>query len=535
VSDGRNDRNGRNGRAAILVASRNRKDLVDRFGEWAARNVKVPHDLFVVECGSDESQRSRFSTLGYDDPDFLGKCFGHNALLRQARASGRYDWWWVVMNDLVFEEGRDPLAPLIEAMEQAPRLALVSPTEVESHYPQALRQAGDGLRPVTTVDYLGFLMRDAALQEVGFLNPAFRYCWGAIHELSFQLHRRGWWLAYSDAVSYRHLGGSTYGAKNTQTISRPEYQRRARRFAWRYFHEVYGADWHRLFWEAAKPFGATFDSYAHHRDYWATAFSAAELAAHAQADAVASSNGDGPRGGTTLLAPPRLGVALNPCALDRHARLLSRVTTRDLRAAEPCVATATARAPAATPANGRSTRADVERLFASGRPRRLMLGCGQRPDPQAINVDLDPTAKADLFLDASDLAPVPDGAIDEVRSYHLFEHLTREEARRALREWHRVLRVGGELRIECPNLAVCAREIGRHFDPEGEDLAMIGIYGEAKRAAELPMRHKWGWTPETLAAELAAAGFSRSSVHPVDQTWRRATQFGRDMQVRATR
>jgi SAM-dependent methyltransferase len=507
------------GRVAILVASRNRKDLVDRFGEWAARNVEVPHDLWVVECGSEAAQQSRYSTLAYDDPDFLGKCFGHNALLRQARASGRYDWWWVVMNDLVFDEGRDPLQPLIEAMERSPRLALVSPTEVASHYPQAQQQAGGGVRPVTTVDYLGFLMRDAALQEVGFLNPAFRYCWGAIHELSFQLHRKGWWLAYSDAVSYRHLGGSTYGAKNTQTISRPEYQRRARRFAWRYFHEVYGADWQRLFWEAAKPYGASFDSYAHHRDYWATAFSAAELAAleqaHAQSAELAS--GSTRTGGAVIAAPPRLGLALNPCALDRHTRLLSRVTLRDLRS------------------NGRSTRADVERLFASGRPRRLMLGCGQRPDPQAINVDVDLTAQADLFLDASDLAPVPDGSIDEIRSYHLFEHLTREEARRALREWHRVLRAGGELRIECPNLAVCAKEIGRHFDPEGEDLAMIGIYGEAKRAAELPMRHQWGWTPETLAAELAAVGFARSALHPVDQTWRRATKFGRDMQVRATR
>ncbi|MBL8843820.1 MAG: sulfotransferase [Planctomycetes bacterium] len=817
-------------KTAILVASRNRKDLVDAFGDWAARNVKTPHDLYVVECGSAPAQWSARSTLAYDDPDFLGKCFGHNLALRQAMteaaARGGYDDYWVVMNDLVFAEGVDPLARLHDAFDREPRLALVSPTEVGGHYPGAEAQAGGGVRPITTCDYLGFLIRAAAVREVGFLNPAFRYCWGAIHELSFQLHRRGWWLGYSDDVSYRHLGGSTYGAKDTQTISRAEYQRRARRFAYPYFQKLYGADWERRFFAAARPFGATIDTYAAHRAYWATAFSAAELAElDAQASVVADeslASGGSLATATRRSATLPIGWRSNPCALtSQHDALLGRVQARSLLGAsakasaapiaapvEPLVAAATpaalpagprarmaacftradlkpvapgwrvgppdfvglgcgksggswwyellqrhpqvvpnrldakelhyfchhdfrgpddaakqlyreafarpdgkvcgewsgnflnhplalgylldtapdakfvailrnpvdravsnwnqflhgrkqllglegererlledyslfpealwscriadalhqlfarvprsqvlvlqyealkaaplpawqrtceflgidprctprdfeqpvnrkpylvpkpdaaARArladyfaddvaataallpeldlalwrdfaptaPTAPTAPRRSTRADVERLFAAGKPRRLLLGCGKRPDPQAINVDVDPAASADLLLDAADLAALPDGSIEEIKSFHLFEHFTREQARRALREWRRVLAPNGTVAIECPNLAVCARELGRHFDPHGEDLALTGLFGPPERADDPAQRHNWGWTPETLAKELLAAGFREPTLHPIEQTWRAAARFGRDMQVRA--
>lgn len=812
-------------RVAILLASRNRRDLVERFGDWAARNVKTDADLYVVECGSEPDQIGPRSTLAYADPDFLGKCFGHNVLLRHALARGSYDAWWVVMNDVLFDEGIDPLAPLLDALDRQPRLALVSPTEEGGHYPEADRRQGGGVRPVTTCDYLGFLLRDAALKDAGFLNPAFRYCWGAIHELSFQLHRRGWWLAYSDDVSYRHLGGSTYGAARTRTIPREEYQRRARRFAYPYFLRMYGPDWERRFFAAARPFGARFDTYAHHRAYWASAFAPAELAQleRAVAEAAARPVRAGVAAGVEAAgdageARAWLGLAGNPCALGpQHERLLARVQASECRApvVEP-MATAPARAvppapmPAASPAAppaarprdwmaacftpddlaplpagwktgppdfvglgcgkaggswwydlllehpqvvrnrldakelhyfchfdfrgpdaaavdlyreafarpvgklcgewsgnflnhplslgylldaapeakllaivrnpvdravstwnqlrsaraprlglegerarllddyslfpeaiwsaqiagavrqlldrvprerllvlqyeqlrddpapgfartceflgidaafrprdlrravnrrpyvvprpdaagrarlagwfaddvralasllpgldlalwpdfaalapARSGAADVARLLASGRPRRLLLGCGQRPDPGAINVDLDPAAKADLRLDATDLSAFPDRCVDEIRSYHLFEHLTRNQARAALREWRRVLRPGGTLLIECPNLAVCVREVGRHFDPAGEDLAMIGIYGEPSAADRPPYRHHWGWSPETLAAELVAAGFRDPQAHPVEQTWRRAARFGRDLQLRA--
>lgn len=182
-----------------------------------------------------------------------------------------------------------------------------------------------------------------------------------------------------------------------------------------------------------------------------------------------------------------------------------------------------------------STRAEVEAVLGRATRRRLLLGCGQRPEPNFVNVDLDPGARSDLRLDAADLATVPDRCVDEIRSYHLFEHFTRAEARRALAEWHRVLRPGGELHLELPNLAVCAQELGRHFDPHGEDLALTGLFGPPERAADPSQRHNWGWTPEGLCEELERVGFHTVSLEPVDQSWRLGTPFHRDMHLRALR
>jgi len=95
---------------------------------------------------------------------------------------------------------------------------------------------------VSACDYLVLLVRAESVNEVGFLNPDFLYCWGAIHEFAYKLYSRGWQVAYCDNVTMRHLGGTTYG-KVKGTVSREDYQRRAKEFAARYFVEHYGSRW----------------------------------------------------------------------------------------------------------------------------------------------------------------------------------------------------------------------------------------------------------------------------------------------------
>ena len=128
--------------------------------------------------------------------------WGHNLALQQARLAGDYDYYWVLMNDLVFDEGVDPVRALVETMEREERMAILSPTNAEGGYPGASRRPEGGWRKVTTADYLGLMMKARAVDEVGFLRPEFRYCWGAIHDLSYRMYRAGWFLAYSDDLAY---------------------------------------------------------------------------------------------------------------------------------------------------------------------------------------------------------------------------------------------------------------------------------------------------------------------------------------------
>jgi hypothetical protein len=255
-------------KVATLIASRNRPDLVDSLVAQLRRHASIENDIYVVECGSDPAKLSEHSTLWYADEPFRGKCYGHNLALQSALLADDYDYVFVLMNDLVFPEEVDPVATLVAQLEAEPRLACLSPTEPDSHYPAGRPQPGGGWRTVTTSDYLALMMRVEAIREVGFLDAAFTYCWGAIHELSYKLYARGWKLGYSDAVSYVHLGGSTYGAAGTNTISRDEYQVQAREFAARYFRETYGERWDELFWDAAQWAEPETNTYALHRGLW---------------------------------------------------------------------------------------------------------------------------------------------------------------------------------------------------------------------------------------------------------------------------
>jgi SAM-dependent methyltransferase len=465
-------------RVAALVSSRNRPDLVERQVAELRRPGAHQLDVFVVECGTELSKVSPHATLWYPDAEFRGKCYGHGLLLEQARTQGRlhgaYDYYWVLMNDVFFEEQRDPLAVLVEQLEREPRLAILSPHNRDGGYPGAEQRPGGDWRPVTTCDYLGFLLRAEALEEVGFLSPEYAYCWGAIHELSYQLYSAGWIVGYSDRVGYRHLGGSTYGVRGTNTISREEYQRRAKRFAYDHLRARYGEEWPEVFWAATRGRAIEQDTYRLHREFWLSGFEPEEQAERrAAAQAARRRSGRG-------------------------------YTARQLP--DPAL---------------------------SG--TKLSLGAGRDRTPGWVHVDSNPDLEPDVLAAVESLPMYADGSVAAIQANHLFEHLTFPQARAALREWRRVLRPGGELFLELPDLERCLRLLGRHRDPQGYDLGTIGIFGypplvESEGATQI---HKWGWTRATLAAELAAAGFEAVEFGPCTQDWRPAARVGRDLRVRA--
>jgi GT2 family glycosyltransferase len=253
---------------AAIIVSRNRPDLVrDTIAQLMGMGRGLTMDIYTVEMGSDPDQTTEHCTLRYEDPRFLGKAYGHNVGLRLARSRGSYRYYWVLMNDLVFEPGCDAVAALVERMQAHPRLAVLSPGEGEGAHPEGRPRPGGGHHIVPSCDYLAWMVRAQAVEEAGFLNPAFKYCWGAPQELGFRLYSLGWQMAYSDDVSMVHLGGSTYG-KARNTPSREEYQQKAQEFAARYFVETYGRDWDDVFTRALPGDIAARDQFHATRRNW---------------------------------------------------------------------------------------------------------------------------------------------------------------------------------------------------------------------------------------------------------------------------
>ena len=165
---------------------------------------------------------------------------------------------------------------------------------------------------------------------------------------------------------------------------------------------------------------------------------------------------------------------------------------------------------------------------------RLNLGCGDKILPGYVNVDVVEARagmKPDVICDLHDLAPFADASADEILSVHVVEHFWRWEIRDVMREWARVLKPGGRMIIECPNiLSACQTflENPQQFSREDQNgqRTMWVFYGDPQWKDPL-MIHRWGYTPDSLKELLTEVGLSDVRQEPAQFKLREP----RDMRV----
>jgi len=105
---------------------------------------------------------------------------------------------------------------------------------------------------------------------------------------------------------------------------------------------------------------------------------------------------------------------------------------------------------------------------------KLHLGCGDNYLAGYLNTDLPPSrqivvkTKADLYADIRVL-DYPEDPVDKIRSHHVFEHFSRQEALKLLANWRRWLKVGRFLIVGTPDVETAFRmfvatgDVGKRF------------------------------------------------------------------------
>ena len=135
-------------------------------------------------------------------------------------------------------------------------------------------------------------------------------------------------------------------------------------------------------------------------------------------------------------------------------------------------------------------------------PLRLHLGCGPRYLDGWVNVDRWAPDRKDLAADLLAL-PFRPGTVDEILASHVIEHFTRAGAPLVAAHWASLLKPGGRLAVECPDLEqVCRRFV------EADERARQGwwihvLYGLQHHRGEF---HLTNFTPASLKALLEGAG-----------------------------
>lgn len=137
---------------------------------------------------------------------------------------------------------------------------------------------------------------------------------------------------------------------------------------------------------------------------------------------------------------------------------------------------------------------------------KLNIGAGNRRLPGYTGTDVVPRPGADIVAPAHAI-PLPDGCAEEVLAVHLLEHVYSWEAPDLLREWARLLKPGGLLALEMPDVMKCARNLieGR-TGKKPDQLHMWGLFGD-DTLRDPYMMHKAGWWFARLAPVVKACGF----------------------------
>ena len=135
---------------------------------------------------------------------------------------------------------------------------------------------------------------------------------------------------------------------------------------------------------------------------------------------------------------------------------------------------------------------------------KLHLGCGPRFIPGFVHVDALAAPHVDIVGPVERLA-VGDNTVSLIYASHILEHFGRQEYSAVLKEWLRVLRPGGVLRLAVPDFAACAAiyyECGLVNGLTG----LVGlIVGGQRDGYDF---HKMIFDEDFLSRELLELGFS---------------------------
>ncbi len=136
---------------------------------------------------------------------------------------------------------------------------------------------------------------------------------------------------------------------------------------------------------------------------------------------------------------------------------------------------------------------------------KLHLGCGVKHLPGYFHVDALDYPHVDKIGPVDDLSFIEDGQVGHIYACHLLEHFGRKEHVDVLREWRRVLRPGGVLRLAVPDYQACAELYVAGKLPNGLETIRGLMMGGQRDVYDY---HKVIFDKPTLTQTLLDVGFS---------------------------
>lgn len=141
---------------------------------------------------------------------------------------------------------------------------------------------------------------------------------------------------------------------------------------------------------------------------------------------------------------------------------------------------------------------------------KLNIGSGGIEHAGYLSVDLY-DRRANIIMDVTQL-DFPENSVAEILAVHVFEHLNPYHCLDILKRWHKILKPGGKLIMEMPDIEeLCRRFVGANT---GERYGILNaVYGSVNTTGDgdqsnITSPHLFGWWKQSLWDHLSNAGYT---------------------------
>lgn len=143
--------------------------------------------------------------------------------------------------------------------------------------------------------------------------------------------------------------------------------------------------------------------------------------------------------------------------------------------------------------------------------KKLHLGCGKRYLNDYIHIDINEFDHVDYISSVDNLSMFENNTITEIYASHLLEYFDKYEIITVLKEWKRVLKPGGVLKIAVPDFKNLVKVYNKTLDISNVEGPISGRWEIKKDGESQILHHKQIFDENKLTNLLKSIGFENVS------------------------
>jgi predicted SAM-dependent methyltransferase len=139
-------------------------------------------------------------------------------------------------------------------------------------------------------------------------------------------------------------------------------------------------------------------------------------------------------------------------------------------------------------------------------PRRINLGCGFDKKEGFLNLDINAFHDPDLVCDVTNLNLLPSAYYEYAIAQDVLEHIQRLKIRNTLKEWNRILKIGGVLELQVPNVIGLLKLLTKEENKTSimQEKLLQCLFGTQAYDGDF---HYFGFTDILIKSLLESTGF----------------------------